>query len=301
MNHIKSTFSIKDLENLSGIKAHTIRIWEKRYNLLAPERTDTNIRVYSLKSLKKLLNVAFLMSKGYKISKIAALDEPCFEKTLEGLVNDCVSKDHFISNLKIAMLNFDVILFNKTYDNVINAYDFSIVFQNYFIPFLDDIGLLWQSGSIEPSHEHFISNLIKQKTLMEIHKLQLQGFVNDDILFVLFLPEDEIHDLGLTYLQFEIFKKGFNPIMLGTSVPTTSLKSFVNKKGKIVFLSYFTVKPEPEHVVPYLDAFYNDLLENKNTELWVLGRQIQYLNKEEYSPKKIHLFNSLGQVIQNLE
>ena len=111
MSHIKSTFSIKDLENFSGIKAHTIRIWEKRYGLLNPERTDTNIRFYSLESLKKLLNLALLNSEGVKISKLANLDNDSFEDLLSNTVLNKVNQSQFINKLKIAMLNVDFILF----------------------------------------------------------------------------------------------------------------------------------------------------------------------------------------------
>jgi DNA-binding transcriptional MerR regulator len=124
MSHIKSTFSIKDLENFSGIKAHTIRIWEKRYGLLNPERTDTNIRLYSLKSLKKLLNIALLNTEGVKISKLANLDDDSFEDLLSNTVLNKVNQSQFINKLKIAMLNFDFILFEEAYKEISKNYLF---------------------------------------------------------------------------------------------------------------------------------------------------------------------------------
>jgi DNA-binding transcriptional MerR regulator len=124
MSHIKSTFSIKDLENFSGIKAHTIRIWEKRYGLLNPERTDTNIRLYSLKSLKKLLNIALLNTEGVKISKLANLDNDSFENLLSNTVLNKVNQSQFINKLKIAMLNFDFILFEEAYKEISKTLSF---------------------------------------------------------------------------------------------------------------------------------------------------------------------------------
>lgn len=300
LKHIKTTFSIKDLENLSGIKAHTIRIWEKRYGLLEPERTDTNIRFYSLQSLQKLLNISFLNTNGYKISKIAELDEMGFKTEIDKLVNSQVNKDDFLNNLKISMINYDIQLFEKTYQNVIAKLSFSEVFTDYFIPFLAEIGLLWQSGSINPTHEHFISNLIKQKILLEIHKLQLIAPIHDDKFFVMFLPDNEIHDIGLTFMHYQVLKKGYKSIMLGSSVPMDCLKPFVGKSEKVIFVSYFTIQPEIENVIPYLETFKTNVLNSSNAELYVLGKQVSDMIDENPKLKGIHLFSSLGSTISKI-
>jgi len=294
LNHIKVKFSIKDLENLSGIKAHTIRIWEKRYSLLEPERTDTNIRYYSLYSLRKLLNVAFLNKNGYKISKIANFSENEFNNSLQVIVNSEVSKDDFINNLKISMLNFDVLHFEDTYQRAINEFNFSKVFNDYFIPFLSDIGLLWQSGSINPTHEHFISNLIKQKTLLQIEKFQLLKPRFNEKLFILFLPDNEVHDLGLTYIHYEILKRGYKAIMLGSSVPLESLKPFLLDDNEVVFVSYFTVSPTPDKIESYLNDFLIKILNKSKSTLSVLGKQIEYIEEKEALDKKINLYSSIG-------
>ncbi|MFD0963991.1 MerR family transcriptional regulator [Pseudofulvibacter geojedonensis] len=301
MSHIRSVFSIKDLENFSGIKAHTIRIWEKRYELLHPERTDTNIRYYSLKSLKKLLNIALLNSEGHKISKIAKYDEAVFEEHLREVVNNKVNKTQFINELKIAMLNFDVLYFEEAYLRVEKVIPFSDIFKNYFIPFLGDIGLLWQTGSINPTHEHFISNIIKQKILIETHRLQLKKIEKHDKLFVLFLPYDEIHDLGLTYLHYEVLKLGYKSIMLGPSVPIDSLKSFVNDNQEVNFISYFTVEPPLDKIPEYLTEFETKILEDKNANFYVLGKQITNLDTSISMPKRIKFFSSIDDIMEFLE
>ena len=165
MNNVKDVFSIKDLENLSGIKAHTIRIWEKRYNVLEPMRSDTNIRYYSLDNLQKLLNIVILHKFGYKISKISKLNEP----EIVGLVNQITTSKNAnnlaISQFKVAMMNFDQTLFIETYDLLLKEKSFRDVFYTVFIPLIEELGYLWQTNTISPAHEHFISYLIKQKVL----------------------------------------------------------------------------------------------------------------------------------------
>ena len=150
MNNIKVDFSIKDLEKLSGIKAHTIRIWEKRYNLLQPERTSTNIRHYSLKSLQKLLNVVFLNNNGLKISKIALLDEDEIPVNVREIASRGKVEHHAINSLKIAMLNFDQVLFYNTYNSLLQEKTFREIFYDIFIPLLNELGLLWQTDTITP-------------------------------------------------------------------------------------------------------------------------------------------------------
>lgn len=300
MNHIKSTFSIKDLENFSGVKAHTIRIWEKRYGLLSPERTSTNIRLYSLESLKKLLNISLLNSEGIKISKIANYDNTTFDKILNDKISEKANKSQFINQLKIAMLNFDVLLFEEAYSQIRKVLSFSDVFKNYFIPFLKDIGLLWQSGSINLTHEHFISSIIKQKLLIETYNLQIKKVTKHNKLFILFLPDNEIHDIGLTYLHYEIMKAGYKSIMLGASVPIESLKPFTNDEQEVIFVSYFTVQPAVEKIPEYLKQFSKTLLLNSNANFYILGKQIDSIDEDSLAYNKVKPFYSLDSIIKNI-
>ena len=207
MNNIKQDFTIKDLENISGIKAHTIRIWEKRYNLLEPKRTDTNIRLYSNENLQKLLNIVLLNKNGYKISKIAKMtSEELILQSREQVFVSAVN-DEAINSLKLSMFQFDKALFNNTYNSLLNKMTFREIFKDVFIPFLDHIGLLWQTETLLPAHEHFISNLISQKIQIQTEKLQY-SVTNASKTFVLFLPKNEIHELGLLYLNYElVFKR----------------------------------------------------------------------------------------------
>ena len=172
--NVKSQFSIKDLENLSGVKAHTIRIWEKRYNLLTPDRTDTNIRTYDLDNLKRLLNVTFLYKEGYKISKIAKLDDSEIQTLIEDLAIDS-QEDFALKAFKTAMFEFDEQLFTETYSKLSTQKSFREIFFDVFIPLLIEIGTLWQTGTIEPCHESFISELLKRKIIVNIEE-QITSF-----------------------------------------------------------------------------------------------------------------------------
>ena len=167
---VKTQFSIKDLENLSGVKAHTIRIWEKRYNLLEPDRTQTNIRFYDLENLKRLLNVSFLYHEGYKISKIANLDE----REIAQIIQEKEAKNkegYALQAFKTAMFDFDYHSFAKVYNKLSETKSFNSIFFDIFIPLLTDIGNLWSTGSIDPAHERFISEIIRQKIMVENHNL----------------------------------------------------------------------------------------------------------------------------------
>ncbi|MBT4473573.1 MAG: MerR family transcriptional regulator, partial [Bacteroidetes bacterium] len=211
---VKTHFSIKDLENLSGVKAHTIRIWEKRYGLFAPKRTNTNIRQYDLSNFKKLLDVAFIYNHGTKISKIAKFSPEKIKDVI--LENSVIHKEHYaISSLKNAMFDFSTDQFNKIFSQLLKTKTFDQVFENVFIPFLHEIGVLWHVGTIDVSHERFVSELIKRKTIEHIglYTSKTQKH-NSNIKVCLFLPYDEIHDIGLIYANYLLEKSGIKTTYL---------------------------------------------------------------------------------------
>ena len=292
MNTVKTSFSIKDLESFGGIKAHTIRMWERRYNLLEPDRTKTNIRTYTLGDLQKLLNVTFLLDHKYKISKIAKHSG----KEIATLVSDIVEQDdlgtnhHAINSLKIAMMNFDLQLFSKTYTTLLQSLSFREIFFTVFIPLLENIGLLWQSGVINPAHEHFISNLIKQKILINTEGLE-NTQPNNDKLFVLFLPENEIHDLGLMYLNYEIVSHGFKCVYLGQNIQIENLKYLATTQLQPHFVSYLTVNPCETTVANFAKHFNIDIGQ-KNVPLYLLGRIIQPVEQAKM-PENVKLIKSI--------
>ena len=282
MNRVKQHFSIRDLENLSGIKAHTIRIWEKRYNLLVPDRTDTNIRYYSINNLQKLLNIVLLYKNGYKISKIAGIAEEKIPVLAREVGTADTSGNHYINNFKLAMINFDLSLFSQTYRELASEKPFRNIFHEVFIPLLNELGLLWQTDTISPAHEHFITNLIQQKIIISTEKLQAVSPQNANKAYVLYLPEDEIHDIGLLYLNYEIMLKGYHTVYLGQAVPIECLKSLLSHYPKIVFVSYFTVAPAKDRIDKYIEDFSTQINASQNNELWILGRQIDNLNEKTF-------------------
>jgi DNA-binding transcriptional MerR regulator len=299
INNIKSVFSIKDLENFSGIKAHTIRIWEKRYNVLQPTRTDTNVRLYDLNSLQKLLNITLLHDYGYKISKIATYPEEKIPQMVRDIITDKTAKAHAVSDLKIAMMNFDQDLFFEIYDSLLEKKTFQEIFHQVFIPFMNELGLLWQTDSITPAHEHFISYLIKQKLLINTEKIQVLKPTKTDKVFVLSLPMNEIHELGLMYINYEILLNGYKTIYLGESMPIENLKELKKHYSNITYISYLTVQPNREILDEYISKMHEELLDNE-TELWFVGRMVQFISIDEL-PERVLTFNYISEIIDKIQ
>lgn len=297
MKRIKSNFSIKNLENLSGIKAHTLRIWEKRYNLLEPERTDTNIRRYSLDSLKRLLNVTLLYNHGFKISKIASLNEDEIPELVRSIALKSNSEQVAINAFKLSMINFDYDLFDTNYNEILQHHDFQYVFLNVFMPLMRELGILWQTGAISPSHEHFITNLIKQKIHLQTETLQRKKPQRGNHpIFVIFLPENEIHELGVLYLNYLILNSGFRTIFLGQSLQTSSLETLYSYNSKFYFVSYLTIEPNKEEIMPFLANFHQNLLENRDSKLLLFGPQQIEIDTDKL-PGQIELFRSVESFI----
>ncbi|MGB5403069.1 MerR family transcriptional regulator [Robiginitalea sp.] len=299
MNSVKKSFGIRDLENLSGIKAHTIRIWEKRYGLLKPERTETNIRTYSLQSLQKLLNVTLLYNNGYKISKIADLPEDQIVQQVREIVAQNSVKSHAINAFKLAMINFDQSLFQKTYSGLLAERSFREIFWEVFMPLLHELGLLWQSDTIGPAHEHFITHLIKQKIYTSTEKLQSLEPSKTNKVFVLFLPENEIHEIGLLFVNYELVLRGYKTIYLGQTIPLESLVDLKKYYDDPIFVSYFTVIPTKDDLGQYFTDFQEKLHSELPSQLWVLGRQTEHAKGTDL-PKSISLYHSIEQLMNQL-
>lgn len=299
MNNIKSSFSIKDLENFSGIKAHTIRIWEKRYNLLEPERTDTNIRMYSLENLQKLLNISYLNTNGYKISKIASLKNDEIQATVNEISKKSNVQNPAINELKLAMLNFDQEKFYNTYKDLKSEKSFTEIFYDIFIPLLSEIGTLWQTDIITPAHEHFITTLIRQKIILNTELIQTDYKPVSNKTFVLYLPENEIHELGLMFINYELVSNGFHSIFLGQSVPIDNLVDLVNLNSEIIFISYFTINPDKDNITAYLDEFNEKILSLGNAKFWILGRMLENIDYKNL-PKNITTFKTISDLVKKL-
>jgi MerR family transcriptional regulator, light-induced transcriptional regulator len=262
-------YSIKELEQLSGIKAHTIRIWEKRHKIIDPSRTPTNIRYYSDEDLKKIINVSLLNNNGIKISRIADMSlEQMNQKILEisQLKNDATIH---IDQLVIAMVDMEEESFEKILNNLILRFGFERTITEVVYPFLEKIGILWQTENISPAHEHFMSNLIRQKLIVAIDGLPLPPKTAKKIL--LFLPEGELHELPLLFYHYLARKTGWRTYYLGQNVPHNDLISVFNvHQPDLMITSLITSTAAP--VEDYLKRISVDF---RNTPILASGQQLQ--------------------------
>lgn len=216
-------YNIKDLEKLSGILAHTIRIWEKRYNLFSPDRTPTNRRKYSDNDLRRIINISILNRNGFKISKIAALNDSEIEEKVAYLSTDTSQTGTQIESLIIAMIELDERRFNDVITRSVLSMGLENTFENIVFPFLKRTGTLWITGSISPTQEHFVSNIIRQKLIAAIDS-QFHELNQDSKKVLFFLPENELHELGLLYLTYLAHKGGHNVLYLGQLTPFESVE-----------------------------------------------------------------------------
>jgi MerR family transcriptional regulator, light-induced transcriptional regulator len=246
-----AVYSIKELENLSGIKAHTIRIWEKRYNLVEPYRTTTNIRYYTDQELKKILNVAMLNRHGIKISNIAKLSENELREEILRLSSSSSSVENTIDSLIITMIDMDEIKFNSIINKAISKHGFTEAFLKVIYPFLAKIGILWMSGDINPAQEHFVVNLIRQKLIAAVESFS-QNFNPKARKFLLFLPEDEWHEISLLFALYLIKHAGHEVLYLGQSVPYSDILATGSAKDFDYIVVSSTVPQQDFDFITYL-------------------------------------------------
>ncbi|MFT4602661.1 MAG: DNA-binding transcriptional MerR regulator/methylmalonyl-CoA mutase cobalamin-binding subunit [Arenicella sp.] len=221
-------YSIKDLENFTKIKAHTLRIWEQRYELLSPQRTETNIRFYSDNDLKKILNINLLYQNGLKISKIAKLTEKeIFQQASEILLTTEVSGRDEINSFVEHILGLNESAIQESLHRINDKIGLERLYPEVLIPLLEKIGTLWQVNAISVSHEHFLSNILREFLITQITNVDTRAISEGKV--VLFLAEHEKHELSLLFYYYLLKKKGFDCFYLGQSVPMKDLKSFVNE------------------------------------------------------------------------
>jgi len=278
-------FSIKDLESLSGVKAHTIRMWEQRYGILSPERTDTNIRTYNGRDLKCLLNISLLNDLGYKISHIAKMNEEEIKKIIADQVSESGEK-HLLNVLKIAMLNYDEELWKNTTDSYLKEHSLEHTFKSLLLPFLHQIGLFWLSDSICPAQEHFVSSLIRQKFYAHIDSLPIK-FDSTDTPYILFLPDGELHDIGLLMLHYLLRASGKRSVFLGSSVPLDDLEMISSKFEKVHFVSLITTNPSLADAPKYVEKI-NLKFAGKNCTFHLSGYSVQQLPKSNIGIVQIY-------------
>jgi len=240
-----ATYSIKDLELLTGIKAHTIRMWERRYGIVEPARTQTNIRNYSDDHLKKLLSISILNSCGMKISMLAKLNLDELSKTVSEVLEKHKSPGLLTDQLIVAMVNFDERKCNDLLNGSIAANGFGYTIENVIFPFLDKLGIMWQTNKIMPAHEHFATGLIRKKIFYET---ELLGPNKDNLpQIIYFLPEEEYHEIVLLALNYFGKLKGFSTLYLGQSVPTEDIIA-IGKQLKPRMYVMSSTFPQPQRL-----------------------------------------------------
>jgi len=245
-------YSINDLERITGIKAHTIRIWEKRHNLVEPKRTPTNIRYYCDEDLLRLMNVSTLNKYGFKISHIAKMNESEICEKISDITSSSNGHEPQINALVTSMVQLDEDLFEKTFSNSVIKIGFERTIIQIIFPFLEKIGLFWQLGTINIVQEHFVTNLIRQKFIMAISS-QNEPVSENAKTFLLFLPEDEFHELGLLFMAFYIKRNGHRLIYLGQNLPYKDLQKTVEANSPDYLLTYFVAAMLPKDIETYLE------------------------------------------------
>jgi MerR family transcriptional regulator, light-induced transcriptional regulator len=256
-----AAYTIRDLERISGIKAHTIRIWEKRFGLIEPERTSTNIRTYCDAELRKLLNISILNKNGYKISRIARLSREEIFVNINKLTENPCDTESQIDNMAIAMIDLDELKFEKILSRSIIQFGFEDTVIKVMIPFLVRIGIMWQTGTINAAHEHFISNLFRQKMFVAIDSL-VTGNSHNPKTALLFLPEGELHEMGLLFTNYLIRKKGHRVIYLGQNVPFGDLVEVAKKCYFDILVTSFISSVSGRDILNYLQDL-NDKIPGK--------------------------------------
>lgn len=285
-------YSIKELEHLSGIKAHTIRIWEKRHKIIVPSRTSTNIRTYSDDDLKKIINVSLLNNYGIKISKIAEMSVADMHQRILQITERKTDSNLHIDQLIVAMMDMEEEGFEKILGNLILRYGFEKTVTDIIYPFLERIGILWQTQNISPAHEHFISNLIRQKIIVAIDSLPLPAKTSKKVL--LFLPEKEMHEIGLLFYHFIIRKAGLRTYYLGQSVPHADLISVFNTHLPDILVTSITTAP-PAPIDGYIHQLAKDF---PAVPVLVAGIQVHQLHGAKI--KNVQTFNSALELVKYL-
>lgn len=226
-------YTIKDLENLTGVKAHTIRIWEQRYSFLKPQRTGTNIRYYNSEELKKILNIALLNKYGYKISHIDRMSDEDMRQKILTLGQAEAQIERIINELVQHMIDLDLETFEDVLDQHIKARGIERSINQIIFPFMERIGMLWLTDHINPAQEHLVTNIIRQKLIVGIESTVSHMRMESTVL--LFLPEGEYHELGLLYMQYLLRSRGVRTLYLGANVPVEDV-DFVNRLRKPDYL-----------------------------------------------------------------
>lgn len=291
-----NNFTIKDIENLTGIKSHTLRIWEQRYGIPHPKRTATNIRYYDDEDLKLLLNVSMLNRHGHKISHLTSMSKVELENLALSLSEESTDTGIQLESMLAAMFNLDEAAFDRILTSNLLKYGLENTMLNLFFPFLKRIGVLWQTGQVNPSFEHFMSNLIRQKVIVAIDAMPVvkkEGAKK----FVMFLPENETHELGLLFANYIIRSRGHQTLYLGQNLPYTDIDAVVGQYQSDYIMSVITLSPEkltPQNFINKISGRF------ANQTILLTGTQLTG-NPSLTTPQNVRIIQDFGDFISLID
>lgn len=285
------SFTIKDLENLSGIKAHTIRIWEPRYQFLKPSRTETNIRYYSCDELKRLLNIALLNKYGFKISHIDKMGEAELRDKILSLSGPEALQERIVNDLIQSMIDLDMGKLENSLDKYIQAKGVERAITQIIFPFLEKIGVLWLTNHINPAQEHLVTNIIRQKLIVGIEEVNSSLRVDKTVL--LFLPEGEHHEIGLLFVCYLLKSRGVSVIYLGANIPLNDVEYVVKLKKPDYLFSHLTSVTQKFNFDKFITAATRQF---GSTPLVISGKLAHAYEKK--IPPAIRLKKSLHEVME---
>lgn len=290
-----SSYSIKDLEQLSGIRAHTLRIWEQRYQLITPHRTETNIRYYSDADLKLILNISLLNKRGFRIGAIAKMSAAQIAEHVQKLSKTGLSFESQINMLTTAMMGIDEYTFEKVITEGALQYGFETMMTQVIYPFLERIGVMWMTGSVNPAQEHFISNLIRQKIIVAIDG-QVVVPSPTSRRYLLFLPEGEFHEFSLLYMCYLLKNRHNEVIYLGTNVPLNDIIEVAKlRKPDYVYVN-ITSALSTVQLPKYLDRLSAGV---PHADIYVSGQRL--VGYKDELPLRVKLLNNMQEILDFID
>jgi DNA-binding transcriptional MerR regulator len=285
------SYSIKELETMTGIKAHTIRIWEQRYDIMEPSRTETNVRFYSDEDLRNLITIAFLNKHGFKISKLSEMSQVEMTAHVLKLTEHASDTEGQINALLLGMIHFDEAKIEFIVNQCTTQFGFEDTVLKVLFPFLAKVGVLWQTSLVRPAQEHFISNLIRQKIIAATDRIPTLEDVPTKR-FILFLPEKEMHEISLLFINYLIRSRGCYTLYLGANVPFEDIISVYEEINPDYLVTVLTAYPNLVHAIDYLNKLTNL---TSNSKVIVSGKQLEA--NEAPIPKNVHHFKEFSDLI----
>ncbi len=289
-----NVFTIKDIENLSGIKAHTIRIWEQRYSFLNPSRSETNIRYYSNSELQTILNISLLNKYGYKISHINRMSASQINDKILSISSVEAQQERLVNELIHCMIGIQIEVFEEKLDAYIQSNGIEKMIMQIIFPFLERIGILWMTNHINPAQEHLVTNVIRQKLIVGIDSIK-NHYVSDHSA-ILFLPEGEHHELALLFIHYLIKKKGVRVIYLGNNIPIKDIEYIAKIKNPFILYTHLTSVADNFNFEKFLNNTEKDL---PGRSIIISGLLTQSYKKQV--PQNVHFKKSLLEVLTYID